>query len=418
MLVLIRASAVLIVIMAGCSNTATTDPVQELEAISAEFLKVATIVDLAAAYQPLPDGSLATLHQAERGWALPHRDAATSDIVGTDRHIDVLIETHGPALTKGRVAVPKTESDASRFRALLKAADVRIQKIFDDDSRQPVNLAAATLASTHYSPALKTHPAKSVLAIFDLKSGSLTRSDAGDSWHLVPRYLRNVCEDDFLYRKPTAAMGTACLIAPDVVLTVRHNLEPGLKNLLFVFGYEFSNESPLGFSTKFPSANVYRAIKVLEQGKGEYGDWAFLRLDRPVPPDALYAPAMISDDVEIATGTPVITYGYPHGIPLTSADDAQVRYISEDGSAFYADVDCSDGNSGGPVFDQRTGRIIGLVRAAVGRVNLVKVGGCIRTAPFNFNPLADQRLLPYGDEIVPVRSFVDAWRKITPQPRT
>ena len=76
---------------------------------------------------------------------------------------------------------------------------------------------------------------------------------------------------------------------------------------------------------------------------------------------------------KVADDEKVYVLGHPSGLPLKYAPGAQVRG-NDDPSFFVANLDTYGGNSGSPVFNERTGEVEGiLVR---GETDYLQVGNC------------------------------------------
>ncbi len=88
-------------------------------------------------------------------------------------------------------------------------------------------------------------------------------------------------------------------------------------------------------------------------------DWALVRLARPVPA-AVAEPVTAWNKDPVAVGQRVFVVGYPSGIPLKYAPGAQVR--DQSNTAFFvANLDTFGGNSGSGVYDEKTGKLIGVL---------------------------------------------------------
>lgn len=148
------------------------------------------------------------------------------------------------------------------------------------------------------------------------------------------------------------------LVAPDLVLTAGHCIqdEASCKATAFVFGFRTRRS---GSTPKSVSADqVYGCAGIVGRKlEGEAGaDWAVVRLDRPVTD---HKPLAVHRQ-DISNGTPLMVIGYPSGLPEKIADGGTVLDASPAG--FYrTDLDTYHGNSGSPVFDSRSGKIVGIL---------------------------------------------------------
>lgn len=176
-----------------------------------------------------------------------------------------------------------------------------------------------------------------------------------------------ICEEDPLYQTPAASIATGVLVGPRHVLTAAHTFYGKYSTrpdeVMVVFGFSYKNEPGQAQTVIDPHDAYFVSSK---SGQYQYvpgrEDWALLELNRAVPSvgDPYHrTPVAISDVVRPETGRVVHTIGYPHGTPLTLAANAEVRKV--EGNFFYANLDTGRGNSGSPVFDSETGRLLGLL---------------------------------------------------------
>jgi V8-like Glu-specific endopeptidase len=111
--------------------------------------------------------------------------------------------------------------------------------------------------------------------------------------------------------------------------------------------------------TVFAKAEIYSGQSVIafspsdEQG-GD--DWALVRLDRRVPNHRV---ARLRRTGKVAQGQRLHVIGFPNGLPLKFAGNAQVR-DNDPAAYFVADLDGFNGNSGSPVFNSDTHEVEGL----------------------------------------------------------
>ncbi|MFA6433571.1 MAG: serine protease [Elusimicrobiales bacterium] len=175
-----------------------------------------------------------------------------------------------------------------------------------------------------------------------------------------------------------SASSSGALVGDDLVLMSGHALwpykamgEPQQKtcgDLLFVFGYyEYSYMN-------FPADDIYSCKKVLAQraqdadnnflcssGRCEYyavdgygPDYAVIQLDRPVRNRT----ALAIGRTDVKGGEKIFTIGYPDGGPVKITDNCSVMSIAN--GYFTTELDAFHGNSGGPVFDAETLKVVGI----------------------------------------------------------
>lgn len=152
------------------------------------------------------------------------------------------------------------------------------------------------------------------------------------------------------------------LIEPDIVLTAAHCVRTPfeLAKTKFVFGFrktEVSNSAP----TKFTKDQVYRGSEIIDFAYDDMGeDWSKIRLDRKVLPN-IAIPAILGNNVQITSSNRVLTFGYPRGLPLKYVDDGKVREDRPGQAYFVSTLDTFRGNSGSPVFDSNSEKLVGIL---------------------------------------------------------
>lgn len=176
---------------------------------------------------------------------------------------------------------------------------------------------------------------------------------------------REICPGERFWEQRSAAYCSGTLVAPDLVVTAGHcmgekNKEPSrCERARFVFGYAVSTEGEA--TDTIAKSNVYSCAKVEIYANNAAGDYAVVRLDRPVRGRAAARPHM---DVLPSAGSGIFTVGGPYGLPLKVVNDASVRFMSKAGTFFGTNLDTSGGNSGGGIFAARDGSLIGVHTAS------------------------------------------------------
>jgi len=125
-----------------------------------------------------------------------------------------------------------------------------------------------------------------------------------------------------------------------------------------VFGYAVSRDgkAPAGFARE----EVY-GCRVLARRKDAGADYAVLELDR-VPAD--HEPLAINRSGAVKTGTSVFVIGHPGRLPAKVTGDATVTLkeeATEERGFFSTNLDTFGGNSGSPVFNEKTLMIEGIL---------------------------------------------------------
>ncbi len=165
-----------------------------------------------------------------------------------------------------------------------------------------------------------------------------------------------LCSTEPFFEQPLAAFCSGFLVAPDIMATAGHCLRSqyDCQSTSFVFGfsYETQNSDPTSLST----SDVYSCKSIIaSQIDGGGADFSLIRLDRPV----LDRTPLILDRKSPTVHDSLVVMGHPAGLPLKIADGAQVRSVHS--GHFVANLDTYGGNSGSAVFNESTGRVVGIL---------------------------------------------------------
>jgi hypothetical protein len=210
------------------------------------------------------------------------------------------------------------------------------------------------------SPAWQ-HVADAVCVLVE-RSELTFNGDGTVTLHTIPyatSFYPPLCDDEPFRSEPTLGECTAFLAAPDRVVTTGHCVESDeLNEIAFVFGFAITDPSqpaPL----VVPESDVYFPAAVVARSfhdAPDYSDYTVVRLDRPVTGrDPLAIRRIGTPDV----GTPVVLVGYPFGLPLKVAGNANVKRVTS--RFFEANTDSYVGNSGSPVVNANTLSVEGML---------------------------------------------------------
>lgn len=167
---------------------------------------------------------------------------------------------------------------------------------------------------------------------------------------------------------------TGFLVKDDLVMTAGHcyrDMVADCNDYVWVFDYALKGSGDRTYVNVL-GRNIYTCKKVVRQRFEEFGavDYTVIRLDRKVT-DRL--PIEMDLKLSLEKGLPVFTIGYPSGLPAKVADNSTI--IEEPNlQKFITDTDAFQGNSGSPVFNAKTGRVIGIVSG--GQNDYIRNGSC------------------------------------------
>lgn len=159
-------------------------------------------------------------------------------------------------------------------------------------------------------------------------------------------------------------LGTAFLIDEQYLLTAAHCVckknsdELDLRlirkaRMIFDFQMKSENECNLTFETRRIEkvvAHRYRRIN------GKWEDWALLKMDQKVQGRT----PLELDYSKVKDGQHLYMLGNPTGLPQKYISEASVQK-AEKSKYFSANLDAYAGNSGSPVFDEKTGKVVGIL---------------------------------------------------------
>jgi len=169
-----------------------------------------------------------------------------------------------------------------------------------------------------------------------------------------------LCPEERFYSQPSLAFCSGSLIAPNLVLTAGHCIEPRsfCRETALVFDYAVSTELKVPVTAKQDQVYFCKEV-VFHSNSTRYGDYAIIRLDRPVTDRA---PLVLSDATEeesLGVGSELTLIGFPKGLPEKVATGGKLRYHTQ--KLLLASINAYYNNSGSPVFNAKTGHIVGVL---------------------------------------------------------
>lgn len=185
---------------------------------------------------------------------------------------------------------------------------------------------------------------------------------------------RNFAPGADFYDQRILAFCSGSLVGGSLVLTAGHctSNTPGessyFKDVYVVFGWRQSGAGQ--YEASFTADQVYEVSRIVVHklatgligDMDRYQDYALLQLDRAVRGRTPLALDRTGDF--LVQGNKIFLAGYPIGmsVKITDPNDASIQEIGR--NIYSTDLDAFGGNSGGPVFDSYTRRIMGVVVTA------------------------------------------------------
>jgi V8-like Glu-specific endopeptidase len=162
-----------------------------------------------------------------------------------------------------------------------------------------------------------------------------------------------VCSREKFSQQRSIGLCTGFLVGKDIVATAGHCMTSCDYNY---WAFNFNDQSKV-----LKADQVYNCVELIGHALGRSGwggrkDYALFRLDRPVK-DA--RPLPFRTKGKIRKKSRVFVIGYPLGIPVKIADNANVKRTY--GNTFNANLDTYGGNSGSPVINRDTGLVEGIL---------------------------------------------------------
>lgn len=179
--------------------------------------------------------------------------------------------------------------------------------------------------------------------------------------------------------QPSYGNCTGFLVDLDLMVTAAHCLPADgdvakLNRIILVagLGYEsLQQETTAKLRIPISANNIVKIKEVLHWGNPKQDvqtatdDFAIVRLSRPL---FHLTPLLLESNFEASEDYPVSILGYPYGLPLKGDLEGRVAESTRAAEPiFKAFLDTGGGNSGGPVFNNQTQKVVGILVGAGGR---------------------------------------------------
>lgn len=186
---------------------------------------------------------------------------------------------------------------------------------------------------------------------------------------LLGELAPDMCTSERFRNQYSLGNCTGFIVGEKTLVTAGHCMfsDADCESYKWVFNFEDTTE-------ELNSSNVYSCKKIIEQ-EFEYSDkqirdFAVIELDRPVKG---VKPLKFRKFGRPLIGTDLVVIGHPMGLPMKTADQAQVGFLNDKEQEqpwlslklrrnyLEANLDTYGGNSGSPVFNKRTGKVEGIL---------------------------------------------------------
>lgn len=179
----------------------------------------------------------------------------------------------------------------------------------------------------------------------------------------------NLCQGEAFSEQIVVGTGTAFVVGENKIMTASHVLQSPLKDYAVIFGYRVLNT--FGTSESSISADdVYFLSEIIKNDPDL--DITIFKTDRPIK-----RPILASEKSSLLKkGNEIYMLGYPMGLPQKIAINATISDESNY-QFFYTTLDSFQGNSGSPVFNLKTHKLIGILVS--GMIDYELRGDCYKS---------------------------------------
>lgn len=203
--------------------------------------------------------------------------------------------------------------------------------------------------------------------------------------------IYNLCTNEPFYYQPVIGIGTAWLFKKNQMISARHVFESSIENYVIMFGYKILNEKGV-VDIYFSNENIFNIKKIIKE---DYElDLVSFELDR----ETNFKPLEFEKTSnEMGKDTEIVMLGYPSGLPLKLSVNASIVENNHT-DYFYTSLDSFQGNSGSPVFNFYTNKVIGVLVS--GEIDYQYNGNCNESTLCKY---------PYckGEKVIKISRFFD-----------
>ena len=168
--------------------------------------------------------------------------------------------------------------------------------------------------------------------------------------------MKLMCEEEKFINQRVLPRCTGFLVDSNKILTSSLCITNSRDCQEFQWVFDFKMENDEVLSNEFlRQRNVYSCSRIMELDYKIGMDYVLVELDRSVF-DRL--PLELSTE-SINPKEELVSIGHPSGLPLKIIDDGFVKKMMDD--IYYVNLDSYKGNSGAPVIEKNSGKVIGMI---------------------------------------------------------
>jgi len=185
------------------------------------------------------------------------------------------------------------------------------------------------------------------------------------------------CKGERFLNQPNPAHCSGFLIAPDLIITAGHCVDDYTACADNSWVFDFKTDSRGKAGNKIKKSDIYSCKRVISQTLSQSInlDYAIVQLDRKVSDRE---PLEINSGEEIKNYTKLLVIGAPMGLPTKVAGGAWVR-SNHHPHFFQANLDSFQGNSGSAVFNEKSGRVEGILVRGEQDFAIDNANSCVRS---------------------------------------